>query len=249
MTTQTLLIGISGVSSSGKTTLSRLLRDIFPNTFVLHEDDYYWSDNQIPIKDGVQDWDCIESIDVVGLQKSLAYIKQHGSTPPELVSKEDQNSVGETKVNEKVVQRWKERMRKEKMDGLRIAIIDGFLLFSQDMEAVWKQMDVRLFLRTKYVICISGLFHMDSGVLPPHPSRTTALINKQLCHCQTSPRSSLRICNPRRILGRSSWLCRQYCLAKLCQGTRLSLQGRRCRWGDCARSVQSSGAECNAPRV
>lgn len=36
-----LVVGISGASSSGKTTLSRLLRDIFPNTFILHEDDFY----------------------------------------------------------------------------------------------------------------------------------------------------------------------------------------------------------------
>ena len=71
---KTLIIGISGVSSSGKTTLSRLLRDIFPNTFVLHEDDFYWPDTQIPEKDGVQDWDCIEAIDVVGLQHALEYL-------------------------------------------------------------------------------------------------------------------------------------------------------------------------------
>ena len=36
-----LVVGISGASSSGKTTLSRLLRDIFPNTSILHEDDFY----------------------------------------------------------------------------------------------------------------------------------------------------------------------------------------------------------------
>ncbi len=36
-----VVIGISGASSSGKTTLARLLRDIFPNTFILHEDDFY----------------------------------------------------------------------------------------------------------------------------------------------------------------------------------------------------------------
>lgn len=36
-----LVIGISGCSSSGKTTLARLLRDIFPNAFILHEDDFY----------------------------------------------------------------------------------------------------------------------------------------------------------------------------------------------------------------
>ena len=36
-----VVVAISGCSSSGKTTLSRLLRDIFPNAFVLHEDDFY----------------------------------------------------------------------------------------------------------------------------------------------------------------------------------------------------------------
>lgn len=36
-----LIIAISGCSSSGKTTLARLLRDIFPNTFILHQDDFY----------------------------------------------------------------------------------------------------------------------------------------------------------------------------------------------------------------
>lgn len=38
---QTLIVGISGCSSSGKTTLARLLRDIFPNTCILHQDDFY----------------------------------------------------------------------------------------------------------------------------------------------------------------------------------------------------------------
>lgn len=41
-----IIIGISGCSSSGKTTLARLLRDIFPNTFILHEDDFYKPDDQ-----------------------------------------------------------------------------------------------------------------------------------------------------------------------------------------------------------
>lgn len=36
-----VIIGISGCSSSGKTTLARLLRDLFPETFILHEDDFY----------------------------------------------------------------------------------------------------------------------------------------------------------------------------------------------------------------
>lgn len=38
---RTIIIGISGCSSGGKTTLARLLRDLFPSTFILHEDDFY----------------------------------------------------------------------------------------------------------------------------------------------------------------------------------------------------------------
>lgn len=40
------IIGISGCSSSGKTTLSRLLRDIFPHTAILHEDDFYKAEKE-----------------------------------------------------------------------------------------------------------------------------------------------------------------------------------------------------------
>ena len=36
-----VIVGISGCSSSGKTTLARLLRDLFPRTIILHEDDFY----------------------------------------------------------------------------------------------------------------------------------------------------------------------------------------------------------------
>jgi nicotinamide/nicotinate riboside kinase len=41
-----VIVGISGASSSGKTTLGRLLRDVFPQTFILHEDDFYRPENE-----------------------------------------------------------------------------------------------------------------------------------------------------------------------------------------------------------
>ena len=49
-----LIVAISGCSSSGKTTLARLLRDIFPNTFILHEDDFYRPETEYdnPIRRG-----------------------------------------------------------------------------------------------------------------------------------------------------------------------------------------------------
>lgn len=152
-----LLVGISGPSSSGKTTLSRLLRDIFPASqlTILHLDDFYLTDAEIPVKNGVQDWDCLESLDLAGLRSALQHIKQHGTSPEWLISKEDQNSVGAHGVPPSVI----EELRKEVHATLnahpawrnrRICIVDGFLLFSEDMADIRALFDVRLFLRTSY---------------------------------------------------------------------------------------------------
>jgi len=50
MASQALVIGISGPSSSGKTTLARLLQRIFSptlsKTFIIHEDDFYVPDDK-----------------------------------------------------------------------------------------------------------------------------------------------------------------------------------------------------------
>lgn len=151
-----LLVGISGPSSSGKTTLSRLLRDIFPpnQLSILHLDDFYLTDAEIPVKDGVQDWDCLESLNLPQLHSTLAFIKEHGRSPPDFVSKEDQNSVGSHGVEEAVISRLREKIRdliKQQGWNRKIAIVDGFLLFSNDMSEVRDLFDVKMFLRTSYV--------------------------------------------------------------------------------------------------
>lgn len=149
-----LIVGISGVSSSGKTTLARLLRDIFPNTFVLHEDDFYKTDNEIPINEkagGVADWDCLEAINLPAFEQALSHIKKHGMPPPDLSSKEDKNSVGEVNVDRAVVDdlHWKAG-RWMFQDVPPVAIIDGFLLFAEEMKNIRSLFDVKLFLRTDY---------------------------------------------------------------------------------------------------
>ncbi|KAK5136878.1 hypothetical protein LTR08_001800 [Meristemomyces frigidus] len=146
-----ILVGISGVSSSGKTTLARLLRDIFPNVFILHEDDFYKDDAEIPVKDGVADWDCLEAIDVPAFEKALSYIKKHGGSPPDLSSKEDKNSVGEVDVDHRLVEDLKWKASKWMFQNVPpIAIIDGFLLYSEEMKTVRDSFDVKLFLRTDF---------------------------------------------------------------------------------------------------
>ncbi|KEQ83477.1 P-loop containing nucleoside triphosphate hydrolase protein [Aureobasidium pullulans] len=148
-----VLVGVSGVSSSGKTTLARLLRDILPNAFILHEDDFYKTDQEIPVnKDGVQDWDCLESLDLEALEKALDFIKTHGQSPPDLESKEDKNAVGESGVDKQRVAELKDQAHKNSgaTTEVPIFIIDGFLLFSQEMQHIRDLFDVKLFLRANH---------------------------------------------------------------------------------------------------
>ena len=149
-----LIVGISGVSSSGKTTLARLLRDIFPNTFILHEDDFYKTDKEIPINHeagDVADWDCLEAINLPALEDALKHIRRYGLPPPDLESKEDKNSVGPVDVDNNVVKHleW-EAGRWMFQDVPPIAIIDGFLLYSDDMKSIRNLFDVKLLLRTDH---------------------------------------------------------------------------------------------------
>ncbi|KAK4636060.1 Nicotinamide riboside kinase [Fulvia fulva] len=147
-----LILGISGVSSSGKTTLARLLRDIFPRAFILHEDDFYKTDAEIPVnEDGVADWDCLESIDIPAFEKALQYIRENGMSPPDFTSKEDRNSVGQVNVDRVAIEDMKWKASKWMFaDAPPIAIIDGFLLYSEGMKSVRVLFDIKLFLRTDY---------------------------------------------------------------------------------------------------
>ncbi|EAQ86713.1 hypothetical protein CHGG_07966 [Chaetomium globosum CBS 148.51] len=78
---RTIIIGISGCSSSGKTTLARLLRDMFPDTFILHEDDFYKPESELPINQGHADWDCPEAISIPDLEAALAHVRATGTFP------------------------------------------------------------------------------------------------------------------------------------------------------------------------
>lgn len=149
-----LIVGISGVSCSGKTTLARLLRDIFPNTFILHEDDFYKTDAEIPINHeagDVADWDCLEAINLPAFEDALNYIKKNGMPPPSLVSKEDKNAVGSVDVDDKILDdlKWK-ASRWMFHDVPPIAIIDGFLLYAEGMKSIRELFDVKLLLRADF---------------------------------------------------------------------------------------------------
>jgi len=151
---ESFLLGISGPSSSGKTTLARLLRDIIPNSYILHEDDFYKTDAEIPVdpESGLQDWDCLGSLNLPALEAAMKHIKSTGTLPPDLESKEDKNSVGEVKVDAATIDELKERAQRlpSQNHGAKVAIIDGFLLYSHELASIHEIFDAKLFLRTDH---------------------------------------------------------------------------------------------------
>ncbi|OLN92069.1 Nicotinamide riboside kinase [Colletotrichum chlorophyti] len=152
-----VIVGLSGCSSSGKTTLARLLRDIFPNTFILHEDDFYKPESELPTKNGLLDWDCPEAISIPDMDKALTHIRENGTFPPFVDSKEDQNSVGMCPVSNAKISAMKAKVEawlKPDNPGhaifiegkLTVCLFDGFLLYCKEMEATMKLIDIKLFL-------------------------------------------------------------------------------------------------------
>ena len=141
-----LVIGISGCSSSGKTTLSRILRDrILPNAFILHEDDFYKEEDKIPIINNFQDWDCAEALDVPSLISTLDHVRSHGSVAPTFESKENTNTMKGHNVSESAISRIRERVTSHGLSPVPMALLDGFLLYP--IEAVRPYLDVKLLLR------------------------------------------------------------------------------------------------------
>lgn len=98
------------------------------------------------------DWDCVESLDLPPLRSALVHIRRHGRLPDSLVSKEDQNAVGESGVSDADVQRFRREVQEWLAGGgggdgdgdvgvdanaadpqttttTTICLLDGFLLY------------------------------------------------------------------------------------------------------------------------
>ncbi|KAL4941223.1 hypothetical protein BDV06DRAFT_212822 [Aspergillus oleicola] len=159
----TSIIALSGPSSSGKTTLARLLQRVFSNqpqsetqdhgqdhvqikTFIIHEDDFYHPDDKIPTVTlptgkSIQDWDCLGALDIPFLSSALRYVHEWGHLPPRLRSKEDLNDVSPNSgVEEGFIEELRklvaERLSKLSVsEGVTLAVLEGFLLYAPSKES------------------------------------------------------------------------------------------------------------------
>lgn len=76
------VIGVSGPSCSGKTTLARHLRTILGNSEIVYMDDWYKPEKDLPLdEDGEPDWDVPQSFDIQGLSEFVKDCKKRGTLP------------------------------------------------------------------------------------------------------------------------------------------------------------------------
>ncbi|KGO78433.1 Phosphoribulokinase/uridine kinase [Penicillium italicum] len=205
-----VIIGISGPSSSGKTTLARLLQRVFCgvnlkakdsrlNTFIIHEDDFYFPDDQIPYTttasgEKIQDWDTASAIDIPFLSQALHYVRENGTLPPRLRSKEDQNDQTDSGVCDEVVQELRDVVSSrlggeaagngKDVEYPTIAFLEGFLLFAPPeqeqhvLRSVHDAIHLPLFLPAAYELVKarregrSG--YVTVGPAPEPPVQTSA---------------------------------------------------------------------------
>ncbi|XP_045606675.1 nicotinamide riboside kinase 1 [Procambarus clarkii] len=134
-----LVVGISGVTCSGKSTLARRLHHTLPSPSTLLNQDYYFypegSSHHIPAPAGLNhhNWEVITSIDVDTMLKDVRDIVRSppsqlkAPTTLELVSRGEGTS-----------------SNLDSAGGRPVLVIDGFLLFSHP--EVWEVCDLRYFL-------------------------------------------------------------------------------------------------------
>lgn len=149
-----ILIGLSGITSSGKTTLAHILSQIFPpNTpvFTLHQDDFLVPKRLlVPSSNGEVDAHCHDAIDYAALKRVLDYAKREGKLPPTfntVQAEEDERMQAIRLVSQDQMNELRDLVIRSGMfeTGRPIGIVDGFLLYHDP--TIRSLLDVKLVLR------------------------------------------------------------------------------------------------------
>lgn len=181
--TKVVLIGLSGASSSGKTTTGKMLSQVLPNSMLIHEDDYYLPDDQIPFSKELNDynWDSPGAIDFPKMIKSLNDIKNgkfdnekfSDSTKQDTKNQdiENLNSDQFELITKSITERLNANSSKYKYKFL---ILDGFLLYHDEKILSDLQIDVKFFFKTDYETLrsrrLNRSYNTDQGVWVDPPN-------------------------------------------------------------------------------
>ncbi|CDR46186.1 CYFA0S22e01024g1_1 [Cyberlindnera fabianii] len=152
MTLRPVLVAIGGASSSGKSTVAKLIHSIAEGSYLFQQDDFFKDDNDIPIDEatGLQSWDCPEALNFDAFVQEVKHLKETGLADETLkniryvsdTKDQDLNSVAP-----EVLKQVKEMILPHLM-GRKLIIVDGFMMF-HDLSII-ELFDIRIFIKASH---------------------------------------------------------------------------------------------------
>ncbi|KAG1773704.1 P-loop containing nucleoside triphosphate hydrolase protein [Suillus placidus] len=154
--TKVILVGVGGATCSGKTTLAKHMKDILPNSVIVHQDDFFLPEDMLSTHQGLntKNWDAPSAIDWPRIRKFLRDVKCIGGIPLDHISCDTSDDGRDVPIDENRADAWKTRFQDLGQRCLVAAntkviwvLVDGFMLYwDQD---VIRQLDVCIFLRVQ----------------------------------------------------------------------------------------------------
>lgn len=146
-----LLVAIAGPSSSGKTTVTDALHKLLPKSTVVHLDDFYLPDSQIPIDEAsnVANWDCAEAIDWEKFSKYIHDLRELDGAILPVKPLEMEVSLNLSAEERKKAQKKADELLSQLKDT-RLIFIDGFMLFHD--ANITRLFDKKLFFHAPYEV-------------------------------------------------------------------------------------------------
>lgn len=146
-----ILIGLSGCSSSGKTTIAKLTSTLIPGCTLIHEDDFYKHDNLVPIDAnyGIQNWDSPEALDFPLFRKELDHIRSSGGEiSAKLIHNNNVDDLSKFNISQDTLNHLRNKYNTLEDRGVKIVIVDGFMLFNDN--EVRSKFDIKILIRSPY---------------------------------------------------------------------------------------------------
>ncbi|KAG0366950.1 ribosylnicotinamide kinase [Gamsiella multidivaricata] len=151
---------ITGISFALLQTTARYLRSILPNSTIVHQDDFYKPEDQLPIdsRTGLANWDCPEAIDFETMISTLTHVKDHGQFPERFNSLEDKNPVGSITpsdpISDHILDGLRERIISQipsyDRTNVKFLILDGFILYVDNQ--LRNAIDIKFYLTAPYQV-------------------------------------------------------------------------------------------------
>ncbi|KAL8839789.1 MAG: hypothetical protein Q9170_001600 [Blastenia crenularia] len=158
-----LVVALSGLSSTGKSTIASHLPSIFSApryaVSVLHVDDFYRPQSELPLREELLDWDCVESLDWPRLESAVQRwrggekVAEGEVNPQPEIDGTAANGVkgGITEALMEELRSAIQSTQREIKACQRILILDGFLLFTLSVPSAFRSLlDLKILLCAPY---------------------------------------------------------------------------------------------------